>query len=462
MIDLVVIGGGPAGYVAAIRAAQLGGQVALVEADRVGGTCLNAGCIPTKALLESADALARIHKESAEHGIRVAGAEVDYDRLFARKDGVVRRLVAGVEHLLRTHGVRTVNGWGTLTAPGRVQVRTPGGEELELPAKSVLLATGSVPAALPGIPVDGRRVITSTEALALNPPPASMLIIGGGAVGLEFALMYSRFGTAVTLVELLPQILPGEDSDVAAELAAALQREGVTIHTSARITEVIPDGSGVTVRWSGPAGPATLAVERVLVAAGRRPRLDRVWSAAVPVPVAGGRVQVNDRMETGIPGVYAAGDLTGGPMLAHKAMEEGLTAAENAMGHERRFSAALVPRCVYTHPEVASVGLSEAEARSRYGEIHVGKFPFRANGRALAAGVARGFVKAIATPRHGKVVGVSAVGPGATELIAAAGFALALESTVAEFDSVCFGHPTLAEALKEAVLATEGRAIHGP
>lgn len=458
--DVAVIGGGPAGYVAALRAAQLGGRVALMEEGELGGTCLNVGCIPTKTLLHSAGLFAAV-KNAEAFGVEVEGVRLNLAVAQARKVQVVRRLTGGVAGLLQQAGVRLVRGTARLTRAGRVAVDGP--EPRELQARSVILATGSTAADLPVARFDGRTIVSSTDALALTEIPPRLAIVGGGVIGCEFADLFHSFGSTVTVLEAEGQLLPREDEELARLLERRFRRSGLTVLTGARLesTAVKPDGGAALTVRQADGRELVVEADLVLVAVGRRPRTEGLGLEELGVRLERGAIAVDERQQTSMPGLYAAGDVTGGWQLAHVAFHEGAAAAEQAMGRRGgRVRREAVPRCVYTHPELAAVGLTEREARERYDEVQVGRFPFAANGKALALGESDGLVKVIAEPRYGQVVGVGLVGPGATELVAEAALAVAEECTLDELSEVIHAHPTLAETVREAALAAAGRPLH--
>jgi dihydrolipoamide dehydrogenase len=460
LLDVIVLGGGPAGYVAALRAAQLGGKVALVEEGTLGGTCLNVGCIPTKTLLHSAklytDVLA-----ARSFGIEADGVRLNYSEVLAHKDQVVRRLTGGVAGLLKRAGVEVVRGRGRLAGPGTVAVDHA--ETRELKARAVIVATGSEVADLPMARIDGQAILGSTEALSLPEVPTRLLIVGGGVIGCEFATIFRSFGSEVTVVEAEGQLLPREDREAAEALAREFKRSGILVLTGARLLGTEPTAvGGVAAMVRNQAGEELrLSADRLLVSVGRRPRTAGLGLEALGVRLERGAIMVDARQESSVKGVYAAGDVTGGFQLAHVAFHEGAAAAEHALGHGTELKLRAVPRCVYTQPELGAVGLTEAEARERYGELKVGHFPFAANGKALALGEASGFVKVIAEARYEQVVGVVIVGPAATELVGEAVLAVAEEVTLAELVDGVHAHPTLSEALREAALAAAGRPLHG-
>ncbi len=457
--SIVVIGGGPGGYVAAIRAAQLGAQVTLIEKDTLGGTCLNRGCIPTKALLQSADILASI-RHAETFGISVEGASVDFSVVNKRKEEVVKRLVAGVTSLMRKNNIEVVNGIGTL-----IDARTVGilGKSHRANADGIIIATGSKPATLPIEGIDEPGVIDSDEALTLEQLPKSIVIIGGGAIGLECAQIMRGLGSEVSIVEMMPKILPTEDTEIASMLADILKKEGIDVFTNARVTGIAGAGPGrevVSFTIGDEGSEQERMAEKVLLAVGRYPCTDDLGVEKLGLAVDDGRLVVNERMETNVPGVYAIGDVVGGLMLAHVATDEGKCAAENVMGADRKMDYKAVPRCAYTSPEVAAVGLTEKEARETYGDVKVGRFPFAASGRALILNQAAGMVKIIGDASYGEILGVHIIGPQATELVAEAVLAMKMEATSEDLASSIHAHPTLSEAVMEAALNAGGKAIH--
>jgi dihydrolipoamide dehydrogenase len=455
---VAVIGGGVAGYVAAIRASQLGGHVTLVERGALGGTCLNRGCIPTKSLLHSADVLCQA-KRAGVFGVTVRNARLDFRAVSARKQEVVDRLVGGVEVLMRKNRIAVVSGSGCVVGPGKVMVS--GDVTKEIDADKIIIATGSEPIVPPIAGVENKAVINSDEALTLERLPGGIIVVGAGVVGLEFAQIFSKMGVEVTIVEMMPQILPGEDPELAQILEDVLQTEGIKVFKGTQVQSIgTEEDGGVAVTLATGMERQELRAERVLMAVGRRPVLGGVGLENLDIASNKGRIIVNDRMETNVPGIYAIGDVVGGAMLAHVAIAEGKCAAQNAMGIESRMQYQAVPRCIYTSPEVAAVGLTEDEARAKYGNVRVGRFPFRANGKAVVLGEETGVVKVIAEERYGQVVGVGIVGPHATDMIAEAVLGIQLEATVDDFASVIHAHPTLSEAVGEAALSAEGKPIH--
>jgi len=455
--DVLVVGGGPGGYVAAIRAAQLGARVALVEKERVGGTCLNVGCIPTKALAATAEVLTGARRGEAL-GV-LASPTLDFGRALQHKDAVVAELVGGVEHLLQAHGVVVWRGRGRLVGARAVAVES-GGQTSELLARrGVILAPGSAPAVPPFPVADHPGVVDSTAALRLPTVPRRLAVIGGGVIGVEFASIFAAFGAAVTLVEYLPTLLPGFDPDLGRRLQLAFRRRDIAAHPRSCV-ESVAVGNPLRVAASGPRGRFTVEADAVLLATGRRPAIADLGLEAAGVRADGGAIQVDDRLETSLPGVYAVGDAIGGPMLAHRAMAQGRIAAENALGADRRLDEDAVPACVFSTPEVATVGLSLAEAERRGLVAEEVSFPFSSNGRALAAGEGIGEVKVVCVPGGGRVLGVHVVGPHASDLIAEGALAVRLGLSAREIAETVHAHPTFGEALLEAALGCQGAMIH--
>ena len=466
--DVVIVGSGPGGYVAAIRAGQLGLRAALVEKDPFqGGTCLHRGCIPTKALLENASRYQDL-LHAGEFGLTTGDVKVDWSRVQVRKDRVVGELAGGVAALLKKHKVDVVTGWGRLLDARRVAVHdprgmrdgAPDGEPVRiLEAGNIILATGSVPRSIPPAPFDGERVLSSDHLLELSSVPESLVVVGAGAVGVEFASVFARFGARVTLVEALPRLLPGEDHEVSAELELAFRKQGIDVRTGTPLIGVEPVSGGVDVTL-GESGNSVIA-ERVLIAIGRAPVSRGIGLENVRAETRDGYVLVDEWCETAEPGVYAIGDLVPTPWLAHVASMEGVMVAERIAGLEvRSVPYQETPNCTYCEPEVASVGLTQRDAEEEGREVRVGKFPFLASGRAKIAGHTEGFVKIVADARYDEVLGVHIIGYKATELIAEAGALLRLEATVGEVIHMIHAHPTLSESLHEAAHAVHGAAIH--
>jgi dihydrolipoamide dehydrogenase len=454
--DLVVLGAGPGGYVAAIRAAQLGLRTAVVERDRPGGVCGNWGCIPSKAILADAALFAEM-KAGARRGLLADNVRVDYARVIARSREVADRQAKGVEFLFKKNHITYHHGSGRLERGG---VRV--GDE-RLGARHVLLAAGSRERVLPGLEVDGEVVLTSREALARPVLPASVAIIGGGAVGVEFAYAYATFGARVTVIEMAETLLPGMDADLGRELAKSFARQGIEVLTGHRYERCARAQGGAQVTVAGASGSRTLEVAAVLVAVGRAPLSEDLGLAEAGVRTERDFVVVDANMRTSAPGIFAIGDLVGPLLLAHAASEQGVVAVETMAGKRgegQGLDATRVPVCVYCMPEVAAVGLSEAEARGRGYEVRVGSFPFRALGKAMGTGHTEGFVKVVCEARHGEILGVHMIGAGVTDLIAEGALARTLEATDEDVVATVHAHPTLAEALREATLAALGRAIN--
>jgi dihydrolipoamide dehydrogenase len=457
--DLVVIGAGPGGYVAAIRAAQLGLKTAEVEKDpKMGGTCTLRGCIPTKALLHTAAILDEI-RGAAGLGIDVQDPRLDAVRAQERKRQVVEKNAKGIEFLLKKNKVTTLHGRGRLAGPNQVEVANGKGTKT-YGARFVLIATGSVPRDIPLAPTDGERVINSDHILELDRVPASLAVLGAGAVGTEFASIYASFGSKVTLVEMLPRVLPIEDEEVSAELEKALKKRGIDVLTGAKLTAAERTDSGVRIQLEG-GKKSSVEAELLLVAIGRRPVSEDLGLEALGVGVERGFIQVDEFMRTAVPSVYAIGDVVPTPALAHVASHEGILAAEHMAGRPvRPINYDHVPSCTYCAPEVGSVGLSEAKARERGYEVAVGKFPFSALGKARILNHTEGFVKVVRETKYDEVLGVHIVGAHATDLIAEACAALHLETTTEELIHTIHAHPTLAEGVMEAAHAALGHAIH--
>jgi dihydrolipoamide dehydrogenase len=459
--QVVVIGGGPGGYVAAIRAAQLGKTVALVERERLGGVCLNWGCIPTKALLRNAEVVS-LAQRGAEFGIQMAGMTVDYRTAQLRSRQIADRLSRGVAYLMRKNGVSVLSGAARLHSTTQVEVHSKEGETIHLlDADHIVLATGSRERLLPGLTPDGIRVWTSYEALQMVEVPESLIIIGAGAVGVEFASVFATYGTQVTLVEMLPTLVPLEDPEIAETLARVFRQRGMQVLTGTKVEKVEVQAQGVRVEAMTPEGAQELSGAALLIAIGRLPNTEELGLEELGVELERGFVRVNGSQQTNIPHIYAIGDVAGPPLLAHKAMAEAVIAVEQAAGHTPKpLERSHIPNCTYCAPQVASIGLTEPQARASGRELKIGKFPFRASGKALALGETEGFVKLIADAKYGEILGVHIVGPEATEMIAEVAALKTLEATLDELCLTVHAHPTLAEALMEAALAAEGRALH--
>jgi dihydrolipoamide dehydrogenase len=454
-VDVAVVGTGPGGYVAAIRCAQLGLSVAAVEDDRPGGVCLNWGCIPTKALLRNAEVV-NLFGRAAEFGIRLGSFEASYAEAIQRSRRVADRMSKGVEFLFRKNRITLVPGRGVLKSRDTVEVAGKDGAET-IQAKALILATGSEPKSLPGVPIDENAVISSNGAVRNERAPKSIIVIGAGAVGVEFADVYASYGVQVTLVEALSRVVPLEDEEVSKELARAFRRRSIEMKTGVKVASVRPGGASVAVDTDA----GKLEAEQVLMAVGRGAKVTGLGLEPLGVRLQHGFVAVSPRMETSVPGVYAIGDMAGPPLLAHKAMAEGVVAAEAIAGRgPRPLDYGNVPSCTYCRPQIASVGLTEAKARENGREVSVGKFPFTASGKAVALGEPEGFVKVVADKATGEVLGVHIVGPEATEIIHEFVLGRTLEATLEEIIHTIHAHPTLSEAALEATLGALGQAIH--
>lgn len=463
--DTVVIGGGPGGYVAAIRAAQLGMRAACVEKRAtLGGTCLNVGCIPSKELLHSTHLFEQAQHGFAGRGIRVpGGVEVDLAAMMAGKDKVVRDLTKGIGFLFRKHKVEHVAGTGRIAGPGRVEVTSEDGEPRVLEARNIVIATGSEPAGLPGIGIDEKRILSSTGALALEAVPERLAVIGGGYIGLEMAVVWSRLGAKVTVIEFLDRILPNMDGDVAKGMHRILKKKGFAFMLGHKVTGATTGKAGVTLSVeklaSGEA--STVEADAVLVAVGRRPYTAGLGLESVGIEAdAQGRIGIDEHFRTGAEGIYAIGDVVRGPMLAHKAEDEGAVCAEIIAGQSGHIDYDAIPGVVYTWPEAAAVGRTEEALKEAGIDYAVGRFPFQANSRARCSGETEGFVKILADRRTDRVLGVHILGADAGTMIAEAALAMEFGASAEDIARTCHAHPTLNEAVKEAALAVDGRPIH--
>ena len=455
--SVLVIGGGPGGYVAAIRAAQLGAKVTLIEKDKVGGTCLNRGCMPTKAMLHCSEVY-EAATQSAGIGILGKEVEVDWEKVQAFRASVVEKLTSGVKALCKANKVKLVTGEAVFTGPKTIAVGPD-----SYSADKIILAAGSYPI-IPGIPgvKESKAVLDSTDCLELDHIPESLLVIGGGVIGLELGSVYRRYGTKVTVVEMMPRLLPLMDGELTNLLQGKLQGEGMEILTDSQVQSVTDTEAGARVSVKTPAGEKVLEVEKILLCVGRGPATAGLGLDKAGITVEKGFVQTNDRMETNVPGVYAIGDCTGKLMLAHAAMAMGECAAENAMGGDSRFDPDRSPSCAYVGPEFAGVGFTEERAKELGLDYKVGRFPTSGNGRSLVAGHTDGMIKILAGSKYGEILGVHILAPSATELIEEAALAIRLEATLEEFTSTIHCHPTVAEAVRECALAVDKKAIHIP
>lgn len=470
--DLVVIGGGPAGYAAAIRAGQLKKRVLCVEKENLGGTCLNWGCIPTKALLESAALVRKMRDHSSEYGITISGLSVDFGKIISRSRGIADKLSKGIAHLFRKYEVKSESGFATVTAPYKVSIKPAdgsGGAAKEVTAEHILIATGARSRSLPGIDFDGQKIISSREAMNLKSQPKKLAIIGAGAIGCEFADFYSSLGTDVEIIELLDHLLPIEDEDCSILLERSFAKRGIKVHTKTKTDKVEKTPTGVKLSVTGPKGPATIEADVCLMAVGVTGNIEGLFGKDAPVEIFKGHVKVAlNEFKTNLENVWAVGDVIGPPWLAHVAHHE----AVHCVNHifcppcDKASHAAggidynAIPGCTYTHPQVASMGLTEKKARDAGKEIKVGKFPFQASGRALAAGEPEGFVKMIFDARHGELLGVHMIGEHVTELLSELVIAKRLEATEQEILDAMHPHPTLSEAVMEAAGVAVGKAIH--
>jgi dihydrolipoamide dehydrogenase len=464
--DVTIIGAGPGGYVAAIRAAQLGLKVALIEKEHLGGVCLNWGCIPTKALLRNAEVISLLGR-GKEFGFTVTGFEVDFGAAVDRSRKVSQRLVKGVGALMRKNGVEVIEGTGVLRSPQAVEVALNEGGTRTVETRHVIVATGGQARAIPGIEVDGERVLTYREAIVLRQLPASAVVVGAGPIGMEFAHVWHTYGAEITVVEMLPHALPLEDEEVSAEVERAFKRRRVELLTATRVQGIETTADGVRVRVSDEKGEQVLEAERALMAIGVRPNSENLGLDAIGVRMERGNVVVDDSLRTNVPGVYALGDVTGKLPLAHVASAQGIVAAETIAGvetgaeaHTVRLNYEMLPRCTYCQPQVASFGLTEPQAVERGHEVKVGKFPFRANGKALGLGDYDGFVKIVADAVSGEILGAHLVGPEVTELLPELALAREWELTPDEVARTVHAHPTLSEVLMEAAHGVFGEAIH--
>jgi len=457
--DLIVIGGGPAGYVGAIRAAQLGKKVACVEMERAGGTCLNWGCIPTKSLLRNAELFHLMSHRAAEFGFKFDGVSYDWDKIIKRSRDVSDKNAAGIEFLFKKNKVDYLRGEGILDKPGSVTVKYADGKTETHTASKVLVTTGVKPRPMPGFPFDGKKVISSKEAMIQPKQPKSMIIIGAGAIGIEFAYFYNTFGTKVTVVEMMPNILPVEDTEVSQTLEKSLSKQGISILTNTKTTKTETTADGVKITVADAKGvEKVLEAELCLVAIGVQPLLP-TGTAKLELTDRG-YIKTNDNYETSIQNVYAAGDIIGPPWLAHVASFEATQAVDGMFGAHKPKRVTTFPGCTYCQPQVASVGLTERAAKEKGLKYKVGKFPFMASGKARAIGEIEGFVKLIIGEQHGEILGAHIIGPEATEIIAELGLAITLEATFEEIEATIHAHPTLSEAVHEATGQAYGLAIH--
>jgi dihydrolipoamide dehydrogenase len=455
--DLAVIGSGPGGYVAAIRAGQLGLKTAIIEKESLGGVCLNWGCIPSKALLKNAEILSYINRAD-EFGLKFDNFHADYSVAVARSRKVVDRNVKGVDFLLKKNKVDQFQGTGKLAGPGKVEV-APDGTIID--AKNIILATGSRPRSIPPLPIDGERVITSRESIVLSDLPSSIVIVGGGAIGVEFAYIYRMYGVDVTIVELLPRLVPNEDEDISAQLERSFKKQRINVLTGAGVTGVQTRPDGVTVSIDQDGTAQSLECDKVLVAIGVQPNVEGLGLEQLSIATENFGIVVDDRFSTNVPGVYAIGDVTGKMPLAHVASAQAVSAVEQITGLETQpLDYTYMPRATYCQPQIASFGLTEAQAREQGHEVTVGTFNVMANGKALAMGETDGLVKLVVDARYGELLGGHMIGPEVTELLGELSMTRMLEGTTLELGWAVHPHPSISEMLKEAALSAQGRALH--
>ena len=461
--DVTIIGSGPGGYVAAIRAAQLGLKTAIVEKDkRLGGTCTLRGCIPTKQLLMSAHVYEQM-QHAADFGVEASGIQLAFANVQKRKDKVVMKNSKGIEYLMKKNKITTFSGTGKLSLPGKVEVTSADGKKETINTKNIILATGSVVRPIPGFETDGAHVVNSDHILELKETPKSLIVMGAGAVGVEFASVYARFGAETTIVELMPRLVPLEDEEVSKELEKSFRKRGIKSQVDTKLEKLEKTANGVVVTGKTSKGEdVRLEAEMLLVAVGRMPYTEGLGLEGTKIKVEKGFVQVDEFQQTGEKGVYAIGDVVPTPLLAHLASKEGIVAVEHIAGHKdvRPINLRLVPNCTYCDPEVASVGLTEAKAKEMGYDVKLGKFPFSASGKARILGEEEGFVKIVSEAKYDEILGVHIIGPHATELIAEACVAMQLESTADELGRTMHAHPTVSEAIMEAAEGVHSLTIH--
>lgn len=452
--DVAVIGGGPGGYVAAIRAAQLGAKVALFEKDHIGGTCLNKGCIPTKALAKNAEIISLIRK-GRNRGLIIGDVQVDMEKTIDMKNDTVNQLANGISGILKSYDINLIKGEAIIAKDKTIQV---GSEKYTV--DKIILATGSIPALPPIDGINSEGVITSDELLNLTSIPEHLIVVGGGVIGLEFANIFKLFGSQVTVIEMQPNLIPNMDTDLATETEKILSNQDIKIHLNTTVTKIAKQESQVEVIIDKKGTEETISGDKVLISVGRTPSTKGLEN--LDLRVSRNAIEVNEYLETNIDGVYAIGDVTAKNMLAHVASHQGIIAAENALGRKKKMKYNVIPSCIYTIPEISSVGLTEAQARKQYGEIQVGRFPLYASGKAFAMGSTEGFVKIISEPKYGEILGCHIIGPNATEIIAEVAMVMSLEGTVDEIIDTIHAHPTMAESIMEAAHDITNSAIHLP
>jgi dihydrolipoamide dehydrogenase len=458
--DIIVLGSGPGGYVTAIRASQLGFKTAIIEKESLGGVCLNWGCIPTKALLKSAQVFEYL-KHADDYGIKAEGVDKDFDAVVKRSRGVADGMSKGVQFLMKKNKIEVINGYGTLKAGKKVSVKAQDGTVTEYSANNIIIATGARSRELPSLPQDGKKIIGYREAMTLDKQPKKMIVVGSGAIGIEFAYFYNSMGTEVTVVEYLPNIVPVEDEDISKQLERSFKKAGVKIMTSAEVTSVDTSGDGVKATVKTAKGEQILEADIVLSAVGIKTNIENIGLEDVGIATDRDKILVNDYYQTNIPGYYAIGDVTPGQALAHVASAEGILCVEKLAGmHVEPLDYGNIPGCTYCSPEIASVGLTEKQARDKGIDIKVGKFPFSASGKAKASGASDGFVKVIFDAKYGEWLGCHMIGAGVTDMIAEAVLGRKLETTGHEVLKAVHPHPTMSEAVMEAVAAAYDEVIH--
>jgi len=460
--DVVIIGSGPGGYIAAIRSGQLGLKTAIVEKDKeLGGTCLNVGCIPSKALLTSSDHVTFAKKEAAKHGIVIENVQVDLPKMQQRKDKVVKMLTGGVRALMKTNKVTTFEGIGTISAPGKVSIKSSKGETQEIETKNIVIATGSAAVELPFAKFDGKTIVSSTEALTFTEAPRKLLVIGAGAIGLELGSVWNRLGSEVTMLEFLPRIAIGFDLELSNLLQRSLTAQGITFHLETKVSAVKIDNGRATATATKGGEELKFEADKVLVSVGRRPFSEGLGAEKVGVQFdERKRIKVDKNFRTNIEGIYAIGDVIAGPMLAHKAEDEGIACVEIIAGKSGHVNYDAIAGVIYTNPELAGVGLTEDQAKEKGLDVRIGKFPFRANGRALANEDPEGVVKFVADAKNDRILGAHILQHAASELIAEAVSVIEFGGSSEDLGRTCHSHPTLSEAVKEAALNVEKRALH--
>src|SRR6267143_1864708 len=460
--DVVIIGSGPGGYIAAIRSGQLGLKTALVEKDKeLGGTCLNVGCIPSKALLTASDHYVFVKKEAAKHGIIIDGAHVNLAKMQQRKDKVVKTFNSGVRSLMKTNKITVFEGTGTITAPGKVSIKSSNGETQEIETKNIVIATGSAPTELPFAKFDGKTIVSSTEALTFAEAPKKLIVIGAGAVGLELGSVWNRLGSEVTVLEFLPRIALGFDLELSNLLQRLLTAQGMTFHLEAKVSGVKIDNGRATVIATKDKEELKFEADKVLVSAGRRPFSDGLGAEKVGVEFdEKKRIKVDEHFRTNVEGIYAIGDVIAGPMLAHKAEDEGIACVEIIAGKAGHVNYDVIPGIIYTNPELAGAGVTEDFAKEKGMKVRVGKFPFRANGRAVANEDVEGVVKFVADAETDRILGAHILAHAASELIAETVAVMEFGGSSEDLGRTVHAHPTLSEAVKEAALNVEKRALH--